>query len=62
MGMKEKEHEEYFLSKLRDKSWLPFFERLFSWGASKSYNDVDLENKYSLERSREYCRHHPHSG
>lgn len=62
MGMKEKEHEEYFLSKLRNKKWLPVFERLFAWGASKSYNDVDLENKYSLERSREYCRHHPHSG
>lgn len=60
MGIKEKEHEEYFLGKLRNKKWLPVFERLFSWGASKSYNDVDLENKYSLERSREYCRHHPH--
>ncbi|MFN0128016.1 MAG: ferritin-like domain-containing protein [Verrucomicrobiales bacterium] len=62
MGMKEKEHEEYFLSKLRDKKWLPVFERIFSWGASKSYNDVNPENKYSLERSQEYCRHHPHSG
>lgn len=60
MGMKEKEHEIYFLNAIRHKKWLPFFEKIFAWGGSKSYNDVDIENKYSVERSKEYCKHHPH--
>jgi hypothetical protein len=32
MGMKEKEHEVYFLEKIQSNRLLPFFERLFSWG------------------------------
>ena len=60
MGMKEKDHEVYFLGKIKNKAWLPFFEKLFAWGGSKSYNDVDIENKYSVERSKDYCKHHPH--
>jgi hypothetical protein len=58
MGIKEKEHELYFLGKIKNKSWLPVFEKVFSWGPAKSYNDVDIENKYSIERSKEYCRQH----
>lgn len=56
MGIKEKEHEVYFLQKIKNKKLLPFFETLFSWGISKSYNDVDLEKKYPVEESKAYCK------
>lgn len=56
MGVKEKEHEIYFLSKIKNNRLLPFFEKLFSWGSQKSLNDVDLETKYSVEASAEYCK------
>ena len=56
MGIKEKEHEVYFLQKIKNKKLLPFFETLFSWGISKSYNDVDLEKKYPVEESKVYCK------
>jgi hypothetical protein len=56
MGMKEKEHEIYFLGKIKNKKMLPFFEKLFAWGSAKSFNDVDLEKKYPVEASALYCR------
>lgn len=56
MGIKEKEHEIYFLGKIKNKKLLPFFEKLFSWGSSKSFNDVDLEKKYPIEASKMYCK------
>ena len=56
MGIKEKEHEIYFLSQIKNNKLLPFFEKLFNWGKNKSYNDVDLEKKYSLEESARYCK------
>jgi rubrerythrin len=56
MGIKEKEHEVYFLSKIKNKKLLPFFEKLFFWGAKKSMNDVDLNKKYPIEESRVYCK------
>ncbi len=56
MGMKEKEHEIYFLGKIKNKKMLPFFEKLFSWGATKSFNDVDLDKKYPVETSEMYCK------
>ena len=40
MGMKEKEHEIYFLSKIQTHKWLPLFEKVFNWGANKSFNDI----------------------
>ena len=43
MGIKEKEHEVFFLQKIKNHPWLPFFERVFGWGASKSYNEVELD-------------------
>lgn len=55
MGIKEKEHEIYFLGKIGNKKMLPFFEKFFGWGASKSYNDVDLDKKYPIEESKVYC-------
>lgn len=60
MGMKEKEHEVYFLGKIKNKSMLPIFEKLFSWGSSKSFNDVDLDKKYPVEASVLYCKKASH--
>lgn len=56
MGMKEKEHEIYFLSKIKESKFLPWFERLFSWGKNKSLNNVDFDKKYPVEESDRYCR------
>lgn len=56
MGIKEKEHEIYFLSKIKNKKMLPFFEKIFAWGSAKSFNDVDLDKKYPIEESAAYCR------
>ena len=56
MGMKEKEHEVYFLEKIKSSKFLPFFERLFNWGKRKSFNNIDLDKKYPVERSDVYCR------
>ena len=56
MGIKEKEHEIYFLGKIRNKKLLPFFEKIFAWGSAKSFNDVDLEKKYPVEASAMYCK------
>lgn len=55
MGMKEKEHEVYFLEQIKTSRLLPFFERIFSWGRQASLNDVNLENKYRVEDSHRYC-------
>ena len=55
MGIKEKEHEIYFLSSIKNKKLLPFFEKIFAWGNHKSFNDIDLENKYPIEESSKYC-------
>lgn len=56
MGIKEKEHEIYFLGKIKNKKMLPIFEKLFSWGSGKSFNDVDLDKKYPIESSALYCK------
>jgi len=55
MGMKEKEHEVYFLAQIKGSRLLPFFEKVFSWGSKATLNDVDLEKKYSVEESHRYC-------
>ena len=57
MGMKEKEHEVYFQKSLANNRLLPLFEKIFGWGNKSSSNDVDLENKFSVEESKGYCRH-----
>lgn len=56
MGIKEKEHEVYFESKVKNSRLLPFFEWLFSWGSKQSFNNVDLDNRYPVEHSDFYCR------
>lgn len=55
MGIKEKEHEVYFLEQIKDNKLLPFFEKLFFWGKS-SFNNIDLDKKYSVEESDSYCK------
>ena len=56
MGIREKEHEVYFLNRIKNKKLLATFERIFSWGARKSFNDVDLAAKFSVRSSDAYCR------
>jgi hypothetical protein len=56
MGIKEKEHEVYFLNKIRNNKLLPFFEKVFSWGSKKSFNNVNLDEKYPVESSDIYCK------
>jgi hypothetical protein len=56
MGMKEKEHEVYFLAGIKNSKLLPFFEKLFSWGGGHSFNNIDLDKKYPVEESGEYCK------
>jgi hypothetical protein len=55
MGMKEKEHEIYFLDQIRSSRLLPVFERVFSWGRRTSLNDVDFAQKYPVDESHRYC-------
>ncbi len=59
MGMKEKDHEVYFLAQIEKSRWLPAFEGIFSWGRNRSLNDVDLEHAYDPEDSHRYCADHP---
>ena len=55
MGMKEKEHELYFLEQIKSSRLLLWFERVFSWSRKRSLNDVDMEAKYTVEDSHVYC-------
>jgi hypothetical protein len=56
MGIKEKEHEVYFLSKIKNNKLLPYFEKIFMWGNKKSFNNVHLDDKYPVEASDVYCK------
>ena len=56
MGIKEKEHEVFFLNAVKDNGALPIFERIFGWGKIKKKNDVDFEHQLPVERSNEYCK------
>jgi hypothetical protein len=59
MGIKEKEHEVYFLAQIKNNKLLPFFEKIFSWGNKKGFNNIDLDKKYPLEQSGIYCKKDP---
>jgi demethoxyubiquinone hydroxylase (CLK1/Coq7/Cat5 family) len=58
MGMKEKEHELYFLEQVKRSRILPWFEKLFAWGRGASLNDVDIAAKYPVEEGYRYCAKH----
>ncbi len=55
MAIKEKEHEDFFLNEVKDSRLLPLFEKIFSWGKSSSFNDIDLDQKPPVEDSGKYC-------
>ncbi len=55
LGMKEKEHEIYFLEKIKTNPLLPFFEKFFRWGIHTKINNIDLDNKYPFDKSESYC-------
>jgi hypothetical protein len=59
MGVKEKEHEMYFLARLEGSRWLPWFERVFAWGRGRSRNDVDLARPLPVAESHRYCATYP---
>lgn len=56
MGIKEKEHEVYFLNKIKNSRILPYFEKIFNWGRGRSANDVDLDKKYPVDEAGKYCK------
>ena len=56
MGIKEKEHENYFLARIQKDKLLPVFEKIFSWGNSRQLNDVDLDKKHPVDSSDQYCK------
>jgi len=56
MGIKEKEHEQYFLDGIENKRLLPIFQRAFGWGTAASYNDVDLAAPHDPALSSRYCQ------
>lgn len=56
MGIKEKEHELFFINKIKHKKMLSIFESIFGWGNQKSLNDVDLDKKYPVDESVKYCK------
>jgi len=58
MGVKEKEHEVRFLEMIKDARWLPLFEKVFSWGADSSLNDIDMDTLQSVEKSDWYCKNY----
>ena len=59
MGMKEKEHELYFLEQVKTSRLLPLFQRLFSWGPGSTVNDVDLASPRPVDEPGRYCEHYP---
>ena len=56
MGMKEKDHEVYFLEKIKGDNLLPLFEKIFAWGNKESFNNIDWDKKYPVEQSDGYCK------
>ena len=48
MGMKEKDHEVYFLQMVSNERWLPWFERVFHWGKTSSSNNVDPDTDVQM--------------
>ena len=62
MGIKEKEHEAYFLAQIKGSRWLPLFERIFSWGQKNSANDVELANPIPASESHNYCKSYKSHG
>jgi hypothetical protein len=56
MGIKEKEHEVYFLEQIENNKLLPFFEKIFAWGKRESFNNIDPGDIMPVEKSGPYCK------
>lgn len=56
MGIKEKEHEVYFLEQIKTNKLLPLFQKIFNWGTDESFNNINLDKKYPVELSGIYCK------
>ncbi|HEY4326469.1 MAG TPA: hypothetical protein VGN20_20965 [Mucilaginibacter sp.] len=57
MSLKEKEHEVYFYENIKNSKWLPYFEKMFSWGR-KGKNDIDLHEGFAIENTNKYCAYY----
>lgn len=55
MGVKEKEHEVYFLEVTRDEPWLSWFEGIFSWGVERGVTDLDFNDLYPVDNGDDHC-------
>lgn len=58
MGVREKAHEVYFQQVIEGEWWLPFFERVFNWGAETTLNDVDYDDLRPVEEADAYCKNY----
>ncbi len=56
MGIKEKEHEVYFLEKVKSDPLLPLFEKVFAWGIKESLNNIDLSKQHDVKYPNQYCK------
>jgi hypothetical protein len=56
LGMKEKEHEVYFLEVIKTNKFLPYYEKYFNWGTHSSFYNIDLDKKYPVSESDIYCK------
>ncbi len=55
MGIREKEHEDYFLEKAEASPWMKWFEVIFEWGRGVSYNDLDANAMPARETADQHC-------
>jgi hypothetical protein len=56
MGVKEKEHKDYFYAQIKGNKKLPLFERLFSWADKQKFNDLNMEELLPSSRFEEYYK------
>lgn len=60
MGIKEREHEDYFLSLVKDNRLMFLFEKIFGWGNTHSFNQVNAADKdkdlNTVNRSSTGCK------
>jgi rubrerythrin len=45
MARVEKDHEMYFLSRIRGHRWMAVFQRVFTWGPERSFNALTWEDR-----------------
>ena len=55
MGIREKEHEMYFLETVKGNRLLPIFETIFRWGEDRSFNDIELSPAPTIDEAKSAC-------